>query len=82
MQKHLIFLISLLMVAGGFTQSVALAAPNQQWVAPAGDEPASICNDDDRVASNDSRVGRLAFSTGGGSTAPFCTAWLSAMAPC
>src|SRR5262245_18086901 len=76
MQKHLwVCLIVLLMLGEKFTQSVALAAPYQQWVVPAAaDEPASICNDDDRVASNDSRVGRLTTTTAAGVST--CTAWL------
>lgn len=69
-------LITLLMLAGGLTPSMAQAAPDPQWVAPAGDEPVSICNDDDRVASSDSRIGRLSFLNPGGSVSPFCTAWL------
>jgi V8-like Glu-specific endopeptidase len=77
MQKQVqALLITLLLVAGGLTPAGAQAAPNPQFVVEAGDEPLSICNDDDRVASNDSRVGRLSFLNPSGTVSPFCTAWL------
>jgi hypothetical protein len=39
--------------------------------------PQTLCGDDDRVASNDARVGRTnVINTAGATSNPFCTAWL------
>jgi V8-like Glu-specific endopeptidase len=60
-----------------FALWLALAPVQMVIAAPLGQEPSAIneCDEDDRVASTDSRVGRLAYVSGGVTT-PFCTAWL------
>jgi hypothetical protein len=56
---------------------LALAPLRLAIAAPLAQEPAAVdaCEEDDRVASTDARVGRLSI-VNGGVTSPFCTAWL------
>jgi hypothetical protein len=61
-----------------FSTWLALLPMQFAVAAPLAQEPAEVheCEDDDRVASTDARVGRLAYLNASGTTSPFCTAWL------
>ena len=55
----------------------SLFMPPEPDVMPGAPQAPTECDVDDRVASIDPRVGRLAYGTvNGATTSPFCTAWL------
>jgi len=55
----------------------SLFMPPKPELMPGAPQAPAECDVDDRAASNDPRVGRLAFGTvSGATTSPFCTAWL------